>query len=53
VPAGFSAAERTHVHRTLEHASLDTFRLAMLIAAALALASGVLSLVGIATKEPT
>ncbi len=51
VPAGFSSAERTHVHRTLEHASLDAFRLAMLIAAALALASGVLSLLGIATKE--
>ncbi|HUY58994.1 MAG TPA: MFS transporter [Solirubrobacteraceae bacterium] len=52
VPAGFTSAQRTHVHRTLEHASLDAFRLAMLIAAALALASGLLSLLGIATKEP-
>jgi EmrB/QacA subfamily drug resistance transporter len=50
VPAGFTSAERTQVHRTLEHASLDAFRLAMLIAAALALASGILSLLGIATK---
>jgi hypothetical protein len=51
VPAGFTSAQRTHVHRALAHASVDAFRLATLIAAALALASGILSLLGIATKE--
>jgi len=46
-PAGFGAAQRPRVHRALEHASVDAFRLSMLIAAILAVLSGALSLIGI------
>ena len=46
-PAGFSPSERPEVHRTLTHASVSSYRLAMVLAAVLAFLSGILSLVGI------
>ncbi len=46
-PAGFSPSARPAVHRTLTHASVSSYRLAMLLAAVLAFLSGILSLVGI------
>ncbi len=51
-PAGFSLVERPAVHRTLERASVSSYRLAMVLAAALAFLSGILSLVGIERVRP-
>jgi EmrB/QacA subfamily drug resistance transporter len=44
---GFPPAARAHAHAALISASVDGYRLAMAIAAALALASGLISLAGI------
>jgi hypothetical protein len=44
---GFPPAARAHAHAALVGASVDGYRLAMAIAAALALASGLISLAGI------
>lgn len=46
-PASFSAPGRAQVRKTLEQASVEGFHLAMLLAAALALVGGILSLLGI------
>jgi EmrB/QacA subfamily drug resistance transporter len=51
VPAGFAAATRPQVHTILAHASVGAFHLAMLLAAALAVAGGVLSLAGISNAQ--
>jgi EmrB/QacA subfamily drug resistance transporter len=47
VPAGFPKTQQPHVRQILRHASVDSFRLAMAIAAILAAISGILSLIGI------
>jgi EmrB/QacA subfamily drug resistance transporter len=46
-PAGFAPPERSHVRQVLESASVDAVRTSLLLSALLALASGVLSLIGI------
>jgi predicted MFS family arabinose efflux permease len=47
VPAAFTAAAHAHVQAVLERASVSAFHLAMLLAAALAIIAGALSLIGI------
>jgi EmrB/QacA subfamily drug resistance transporter len=47
VPAGFPAAAHAHVHAVLASASVSAFHLAMVLAAALAIVAGALSLIGI------
>ncbi len=47
VPAGFAKTQQAQVRRTLQHASVNSFRLAMVTAAILAAISGILSLIGI------
>jgi len=51
VPAGFAAAAHSHVHAVLARASVGAFHLAMLLAAALAIVGGVLSLLGIRSQH--
>ena len=51
-PVGFSPSERPTAHRTLEHASVSSYRLAMVLAAVLAFLSGIISLVGIERVKP-
>ncbi|HEX3804299.1 MAG TPA: MFS transporter [Solirubrobacteraceae bacterium] len=46
-PPGFTQAQQPYVRQTLESASVDTFHLAIVIAAILAVMAGILSLVGI------
>jgi EmrB/QacA subfamily drug resistance transporter len=46
-PAYFTGATRTHVHQTLRNASVSAFHTSVLLAAILALVSGLLSLLGI------
>ncbi len=53
VPDAFSDRQRPQVRATLEHASVDSYRLAMVLAAALAFISGILSLVGIRRVAPS
>jgi EmrB/QacA subfamily drug resistance transporter len=52
VPAGFASAARQQVHAVLVNASIGAFHLAMLLAAALAIVSGVLGLIGITNRRP-
>jgi MFS family permease len=52
-PDGFATAQLAHVRATLERASVNAFHLSMLLAAALALISGILSLVGISNPKAT
>ncbi len=47
VPAGFPAVAHQRVHAALVNASVGAFHLAMVLAAVLAIASGLLSLIGI------
>ncbi len=51
VPAGFAPGVHAHVHAVLVNASIGAFHLAMLLAAALAIVSGLLSLAWI--RNPT
>lgn len=51
VPAGFTAAAHQHVHAVLVSASVSSFHVAMLLAAALSVVAGVLSLVGISNAR--
>ncbi len=53
VPDGFSDRQQPQVRATLEHASVDSYRLAMVLAAALAFISGILSLIGIQRADPS
>jgi EmrB/QacA subfamily drug resistance transporter len=50
VPPGFTAAERPRVHAALVSASISSFHLAMVLAAALAILGGVLCLFGISNR---
>jgi EmrB/QacA subfamily drug resistance transporter len=47
VPAGFTRTQQAHVRQTLQQASVNSFRLALTIAAVLAAISGIVSLIGI------
>ncbi|MDE3130950.1 MAG: MFS transporter [Acidobacteriota bacterium] len=53
VPAAFAATQHERVHTILEHASVSAFHLSMLLAAALSLLAGVLSLIGISNRAQT
>jgi EmrB/QacA subfamily drug resistance transporter len=51
VPAGFTSAAQNRVHGVLVDASVSSFHLAMLLAAALAVVAGLLSLFGISNAR--
>jgi EmrB/QacA subfamily drug resistance transporter len=51
-PKGFAPSQRASVRLALKDASVDAYRLAMVLAAVLALASGILSLIGIERLRP-
>ena len=53
VPSGFSASARAPVHAALVSASVSSFHLAMLLAAALAVVAGLLCLIGISNRPQT
>lgn len=52
VPPGFTGAQRPEVKQTLQDASVNSLHLSLIIAAILALISGVLSLLGIRNPRP-
>ena len=53
VPGRFTSVQGSEVRAALEGASVDAFHLAMLVAAGVALAAGVLSLIGIGNPQRT